>query len=138
MGDTKLIGAAQASELATALRQVSDEVADVVHAELEDLARGIARDAAKLVPHRTGRAQASYRARGAAVTFGGPDAPYVPWLEFGGNVGRKNSAGKGTVPRNFVKRGRYLYPVLARDLKDIEKRVDQLISDMTNGYLEVD
>lgn len=128
-----LIGAAQASELRTALRNVSDDIADLVMSELEDIARGVAADASRLVPHRSGRAAASYRARGSAVEFGGEAAPYVPWLEFGGKVGRKDS-----VARPFVKRGRYLYPVMARDLADIEKRVDALIGQAAAGYLEVD
>lgn len=132
MGDVRLIGAAQAGELQSALRQVGDEVGDVVLSELEQIAQGVAADARGRVPHRSGRAQLSYRARGAAVSFG-DGVPYVPWLEFGGNVGRK-----GSVTRPYIRGGRYLYPTLAESMDTIEDRIDDLISAMTHGYLEVE
>lgn len=132
-----LVGAAQASELRTALRQVSDEVADVVMSELEDIAKAVAADARARVPHRTGRAQQSYRAQGAAVVFG-DGVPYVPWLEFGGQVGRKGTDGRGTVKRPYLREGRYVYPAITANLADIEARVDDLIAAMTAGYLEVE
>lgn len=128
----ELIGAAQAAELAYALREVSDEIADVVHAELEDIAKGVAADARARVPRRTGRAQASYKAVGSALSIG-DGVPYVPWLEFGGKVGR----GEGS-RRPYIKGGRYLYPAINANLVDIEKRVDDLIAQMTAGYLVVD
>lgn len=60
------------------------------------------------VPQRTGRAAKSIRARSTAktvrITAGGPRAPYYPWLDFGGSVGRKKS-----VKRPFMKEGRFLY-----------------------------
>lgn len=130
---TALVGAAQMAEFKAALRHVSDDIGDLMLSELEDIARGVAQDASRLVPRRSGAAAASYRPQGPAVTFGGPQAPYVPWLEFGGKVGRSKS-----VSRPYVKRGRYLYPVIARDLADIEKRVDALIEQASNGWLEVD
>jgi hypothetical protein len=132
VGDIQLIGAAQAAELRAALRNVSDDIGDLVMSELEDIAKGVAADARARVPHRTGRAARSYQSKGAAVSFG-DGVPYVPWLEFGGDVGRK-----GSVRRRHVKGGRYVYPAINEHLADIEKRVDALISDATNGYLEVD
>lgn len=131
----ELVGAAQAAELRAALRECSDEIADLVMSELEMIAKGVAAQAGSRVPHRTGRAQASYQARGTAVTFG--DVPYVPWLEFGGTVGRKNGT-RGTVSRPRVKGGRYLYPAINDNLKDVEKRIDDLIELATSGYLVVE
>lgn len=132
MGEVKLVGAAQMAELRTALRHVSDEIADVVHSELEDIAKNVAADARKRVPYRTGTAQGSYKAVGAAVSFG-DGVPYVPWLEFGGRVGRNNS-----VARPYIPTGRYLYPAITANMADIEARVDDLIAAVTHGYLEVD
>lgn len=120
------------AELKYALRSVSDEVADVVLSELEDIAKGVAADARKRVPYRSGRAQQSYRAQGAAVVFG-DGVPYVPWLEFGGAVGRK-----GSIKRPYVREGRYVYPAINAAMADIEARVDDLIAQMTAGYLEVE
>lgn len=132
MAEAQWIKAAQASELRTALREVSDEIADLVHSELEDIARTVAASARSKVPHRSGAAQSSYRAVGAAVSWG-EGVPYVPWLEFGGKVGRKDS-----VKRPFVRKGRYVYPAIAEQMADIEKRVDDLIAAMTHGYLVVE
>jgi hypothetical protein len=62
------------------------------------------------------------------VAVGGTKAPYYPWLDFGGKVGRNDS----TV-RRFYSDGRYLYPslrevrgelegVLLRSLTDVARR----------------
>lgn len=136
MADIELVGVAQASELRSALRAVSDEVADVVASELEDIAKGVAADARARVPHRSGRAQGSYRANGSTISFG-DGVPYVPWLEFGGQVGRKNAAGRGSVKRPYVKEGRYVYPAINAHLAEVEKRVDDLIEGMSRGWFEV-
>ena len=132
MPEAKWIKAGQASELQTALRDVSDEIGDLVLSELEDIAKAVASDARARVPHRSGRAQASYRSSGAAVLWG-DGVPYVPWLEFGGKVGRKDS-----VSRPYTRKGRYVYPAIAERMAEIEERVDDLISQLTAGFLEVE
>ena len=132
MVEAKWIRAAQASELQTALRDVSDEIGDLVMSELEDIAKAVAADARARVPHRSGKAQASYRSSGTAVLWG-DGVPYVPWLEFGGKVGRKDS-----VSRPYTRKGRYVYPAIAERMAEIEERVDDLISQMTAGFLEVE
>ena len=64
------------------------------------------------IPRRTGRAAASLKAQStqtlARVSAGGPKAPWYPWLDFGGRVGRKKS-----VVRQFYREGRYIYPTLS-------------------------
>lgn len=60
------------------------------------------------IPTRSGRAARSLRARSTGtavrVSAGGARAPYYPWLDFGGRVGRNRS-----VQRAFLKDGRYIY-----------------------------
>lgn len=61
---------------------------------------------------RTGRARASLKARSSQregrVAIGGNRAPWVPWLDFGGE-GRR----KGRPPaRPFLTSGRYVYKAL--------------------------
>lgn len=129
----QLIDAEQLGRLQAALRDCSAEVQDLAHSLLEDITSDVARDARSHVPHRSGRAGASYRSRGVVIEFGGADAPYVPWLEFGGRVGRKRS-----VLRAFNPQGRYVYPAIARNLKDVEKQVEDLIGQITAGFLEVE
>jgi len=88
--------------------------------------------AVPLVPRRTGRAASSLRARStrtqSRVAGGSARAPYYPWLDFGGRVGRRHA-----VRRPFLKDGRYLYKsffdhrdefeeVLESELQDIVRR----------------
>lgn len=60
-------------------------------------------------PTLTGKAAASVRAAStqsaARVRAGGARAPYAPWLDFGGSVGRNNS-----IRRRYQREGRYIYP----------------------------
>src|SRR5262245_43715055 len=60
------------------------------------------------IPKRSGRAARSLRVastqKAAKVRAGGARAPYFPWLDFGGRVGRRKS-----VARPFRKDGRYIY-----------------------------
>lgn len=106
------------SDLPKALRLAMNEAADLV-----------ATDARKLVPRRSGRAAASIRVASTRtavrVRAGGPKAPYYPWLDFGGRVGRK----KATV-RRFDKEGRYLYPVYFRhkDSGQIQRVLQQSLT----------
>ena len=71
------------------------------------------------IPTVTGAARGSLRAQStqtaARLAVGGPRAPYYPWLDFGGKVGRRKS-----VVRPFYRAGRYVYPTLARIQPDIE------------------
>lgn len=64
------------------------------------------------VPSKTGRARASLKARSSQregrVAIGGNRAPWVPWLDFGGE-GRR----PGRPPaRPFLKSGRFVYRAL--------------------------
>ena len=73
------------------------------------------------VPYRSGKARNTYQATmgatGAELSFGGPAAPYVPWLEFGGQAGRSGAA------RPYVPGGRYLYPTLRTVAEDWEQEI---------------
>lgn len=84
---------------------------------------GVISDAAQAVAQRTrvaipmgpqpgGHLRSSVRVdRGdlaARVEHGGPRYPYAGWLEFGGHVGRRHA-----VARQWIPRGRYLYPALS-------------------------
>ena len=132
-GRGSVISAAQLAELTAALRDLDDDIGDLAMSLLEDISRDIAADVRARVPYRTGRARQSYKVTGHSITFGGEQAPYVPWLEFGGKVGRKK-----TTKRPYIRKGRYLYPAIAENLDDIEKRVDDLISQITGGFLTVE
>lgn len=96
------------NEFVRNLRKLDSEVPKMLRVSLNAVAGLIVDDAKPRVPHRTGRAAGSIVARStrtqARVKAGGRKAPYYPFLDFGGRVGRKRS-----VKRPFLADGRYLY-----------------------------
>lgn len=90
-------------ELPKALRLAFNEAADIV-----------VQDARPRVPSKSGKARGSVKVRSTQsavrISGGGNKAPYYPWLDFGGRVGRK----KATV-RPFLKDGRYIYHAYFRN-----------------------
>lgn len=65
-------------------------------------------DARPRIPTRSGAARGSVRVQSAEsfarVIGGSTRAPYYPWLDFGGAVGRNHS-----IRRPYLKDGRYIY-----------------------------
>lgn len=79
------------------------------------------------VPTRSGRAAASLKTRSGAregrIAAGGRAAPYYPWLDFGGAVGRGDSA-----RRPYYSEGRYLYPALRNKHAELQEELDRAIA----------
>lgn len=96
-------------ELQAALKRIDGESQKQLRVALNNAAEGIASDARRRVPTRTGKARASIRAtssqRESRVSGGKKAVPYYSWLDYGGKTG----IGKSVV-RPFKKAGRYLYP----------------------------
>lgn len=91
-----------------------------------------------LIPRRTGRAAKSLKAKSTRTSVrigvGGKQAPYYPWLDFGGAVGKGRS-----VRRPFHTEGRYLYPTLRRNRDEFTKIMQGAILDVARGAgLDVD
>lgn len=80
------------------------------------------------VPRRSGRAASTLAARSTQtsvrVSGGGRKAPYYPWLDFGGRVGKNRS-----VSRPFFSGGRYLYPALSARREAILEAVREALMD---------
>lgn len=95
-------------ELSTAFKRVDVEIAKQLRVEFGEIARNIVGIARPRVPVRTGRAASSIKPRsaqrGAGVALGGARAEYMPWLEFGGSVGRGHipRAGGGAIKRPYL------------------------------------
>jgi hypothetical protein len=85
------------------------------------------------IPRRTGRAAGSVKAkssqREARIGIGGRRAPYMPWLDFGGE-GRV--AGRPAA-RPFIKRGRYLYPGLDATRDDVTAVMERGMVDLAES-----
>lgn len=93
-------------------------------------AETVAGDARTLVPRGpSGAARASLGVRQVsgdpAVAGGGSKAPYYPWLEFGGAVGRKES-----VRRTVVPGGRYIFPTWMKNRTDILTAMERGMADL--------
>ncbi len=84
------------------------------------------------IPRRTGAAAKSVRASStrtsARVAMGGPRAPYVPWLDFGGHTGIR-----GSVRRPFYTDGRYLFPTLKENRAAVETKLGDALRDVIVG-----
>lgn len=95
-------------EFTRGLRQAGTEFPKQVRVALNDAAGLLIDEARPKIPRRSGRAGRSLRAastrKAVRVRAGGARAPYYPWLDFGGRVGRGKS-----IKRPFIKDGRYLY-----------------------------
>jgi hypothetical protein len=93
---------------------------------LNDAAQLVVNEAEPVVPSLGGTAAGSIRTVStqskARVRAGGAKAPYYPWLDFGGRVGKYRQ-----VHRNFIGEGRYIYPKYRR-LRDSGVFQEKMIS----------
>lgn len=112
-------------ELRSALKSVDENLAKELTLGLARIADHVAGRARPKVPVRTGAAAASIKVRkkaaAATLAVGGTSAEYYPWLDFGGRVGRNDSA-----VRPFIPEGRFLFPAL----RESEAEVKQMIEDL--------
>ena len=105
-------------ELSRALRKMDTDLPKAMRTAWNTIGDRVIQTARADVPRRSGRAAASIKPRSTRtelrVTAGGNRAPYYPWLDFGGRVGRKRS-----VARPFYSDGRYLYPAYHKHQPEI-------------------
>jgi hypothetical protein len=125
-------------EFRASLKAVDRDLPKAMRLALNDAANVIVDDSKPRVPHRSGRAAGTIKARStqtkARVAGGGNRAPYYPWLDFGGAVGKRSS-----VRRPFLKNGRYIYDAYFRN-RDRFRTVleNQLVNIVVNDGIKVD
>ena len=126
MADERIIQVRGIQDLQKALRSINKDLPKQLAAGLAEASEIVLNAARPLVPHVSGDAQASMKVRkqqrGATIAVGGTKAPYYPWLDFGGAVGRGKS-----VKREFIKQGRYIYPTLKDKRPEVEAKVDEVL-----------
>jgi len=119
------------TEFQSGLNDLRRDLPKALHMAFNDAADIVGPDARARVPSRTGRAKGTVKARStetsATVTGGGSGAPYYPWLDFGGRVGRRRS-----VKRPFLVEGRYIYNVYFR-----AEGSGRFQDSLTNGLMTV-
>lgn len=135
-------------ELQSALRSVAPEAKRQFTTDLKAIGQLVQTDTQADMPRVTGKARRSVKVKvvarrgfeGVEISEGGGMAPYTPWLDFGGSVGRGRtttarvtigggrvrverggSRGSGAVVRPYIKDGRYLYPAYYRRYDDMVK-----------------
>lgn len=126
------------AELARSLRAVNSDLPKALRLAANKAAGIVVAEAQRNVPRRTGRAAKSIKARStrtaAKVTSGGPRAPYMPWLDYGGKVGRNDTAA-----RPFIADGRYVYPAYRSKREEFERVLRESLADAARaGGLELD
>lgn len=109
------------------------EMGDQAEDDAAEMVALFARRKVPLGPARGGHVRATLRAErdgGAAVVRGGgPGFLYFGWLEFGGHVGIR-----GSVFREKVKTGRYIYPTLAERRQEIDEQMDHELRQLVRRH----
>ena len=126
------------AQFSRALRRLDGELPKLLRLAMNKAAGVVVDYGQAKIPKRTGRAAATIKARSTRtavrVVEGGPRAPYVPWLDFGGRTGRR----KATV-REFITSGRYLYPALTDKRAEIERALEDALREVADAAgLELD
>lgn len=113
------------------LGKLNSDLPKAVRVAMNEAASLVVDRAQPQVPKRTGRAARSIKARSTRtavrVVEGGPRAEYMPWLDYGGRVGRRKAT-----RRRFIADGRYLYPSY-----EIERASGRFEEVMSRALLDV-
>ncbi len=118
-------------ELNQSLRRLDSEAPKALRVALNSSADELVKKTQRQIPRRKGRAAGSVKTASTRtevrIRFGGPRAPYYPWLDFGGRTGR----GKKTV-RPFYREGRYIYPTLRRERGAFEAALTTALANLVH------
>jgi hypothetical protein len=118
-------------EFQRSLRRMDSDLPKQLRLALNQASQLVVDKARPDIPRRSGAAAASLKVRSsqreARVAAGGRKAPYYPWLDFGGKVGRNNS-----VERPFYKEGRYIYPSLRHNRSQIQDVLKSALRDLAH------
>ena len=118
------------AQLNKSLRAMDKDAPKQLRITLNDVASGFADRVKPEIPQETGAAARSVVARStrtsARVAVGGRRAPYFPWLDYGGEGRIKGRPSK----REFIRAGRYVYPTLKRYRPEIERELQEGLSDL--------
>lgn len=115
-----------------ALKGIGPEATKEMRVALKSCGDFLVQKTKPQVPVLKGNAARSLKAKSVnnavKVAAGGKNAPYYPWLDFGGKVGKHKS-----VERPFLKKGRYLYPTLEANQAQFKKILSQAVIDTARG-----
>lgn len=119
-------------EFTKALKALDSDLPKMVRLALNKAAGVVVDYGRARIPRQSGRAAATIRPRSTRtavrVIEGSNRAPYVPWLDFGGAVGRQKS-----VKRRFYSEGRYLYPALTDEKDAIKAALESALTSVVEA-----
>lgn len=125
------------------LKRIDEELAKELRADLLVIAREIAKETAARVPVKSGKAAGSVRAgvsgNNAYVQGGKANVPYYGWLDFGGRnaiSGRPRSVGPWKGSGAGPQSGRFIYPTIVRNRREIEMQAQQAFDKAADKALE--
>lgn len=127
-----VLAVAGLKEMRRGLKGLDKDLPKGVRLMLNQVAQVVVDGARPLIPSVSGAARASLRAASsqtaARVAAGGPKAPYYPWLDFGGRVGR-NKATK----RPFYREGRYIFVTVAKRQDEIQAAMLEAVAELARS-----
>lgn len=116
-------------EFQRGLKELDRDLPKALRIALNAAADVVVTEAKPRVPARSGRARGTVKARStrtlSRVVGGGNRAPYYPWLDFGGRVGKSRS-----VRRPFLKDGRYIYKAFFANRGRYEEVLEESLVDV--------
>lgn len=111
------------------LKALDKDLPKALRIGLNDAANIVVDDAKPRVAKQSGRARSTVKARStqkaARVVGGGNRAPYYPWLDFGGRVGRRKAT-----RRPVLDKGRYIYPSYFKKRDDFLDALGEALRDV--------
>lgn len=127
------------TQLSRGLRRIDNEAPKGLRLVMNEAANVVVDTARPTMPRKSGRAQGAVRAKStrteSRVSAGSSRAPYVPWLDYGGEGRIKGRPAK----REFRKGGRYVYPAYHASRSKIEDVLERgLLKVVTDAGLEAD
>lgn len=113
-------------EFQRGLKKLDGELPKALRVAFNEAADEIVQGTKSAMPRRSGGARGSVKAKStqtkARVSEGGGRAPYVPWLDFGGRVGRRKQT-----RRPVSGDGRYLYPTYKSRQRTFQDRLSKAL-----------
>lgn len=120
------------------LKELDAEAPKALRVAFNGAADIVVTEAKPKVPRVSGKASGSIKARSTRtavrIAAGGNRAPWYPWLDFGGRVGKNRS-----VRRPFLKEGRYIYKAFFANRDRVGDVTEQALIDVAKkAGLEVE
>lgn len=129
------------NEFVRSIKRLDADMPKVLRVGFNNAANIVVAYAKPKVPRKTGAAAGTIKATSTQtlvrVSEGSKRVPYMPWLDFGGTIGRrtakKRKAAGGTgrtgPHRLFIKEGRYIWAGLAHEHDKVIDAVQQALND---------